>query len=124
MQPPTHEGFAECGRAEVAGLGPCNQHLILLQWIFHFSVFYSYLLSCAVFSALFCLAEVLLFIHLVFCEREGQILLARSWGRVTRICAGVPTFVCLTTSPAACLSLLLSAASLIHHLLFSKHGHP
>lgn len=65
-----------------------------------------------------CLAEVLLFTPLGFSDREGQILLTRAWGRVTRMCAGVPPL-----SASACLSLLLSAASLIYSLLFSKHGH-
>lgn len=94
-----------CGRAEVAGLGPCNPHLVLLQWIFHFFVLFLLVNFCCLLSFVLpvwhlCLAEVLLFIHLVFCESKGQILLARVWGRVTRVCAGVPTFVCLSsTSP-------------------------
>lgn len=58
-----------------------------------------------------CLAEVLLFIPLGFSDREGQILLARAWGRVTRMCAGVPTFVCLSLpvpSAQCCFSEILS----------------
>lgn len=46
MQP--HKEFADCGTAEVAQLGPCNQYLVLRQWIFT-SVFYSCLLSCTLF---------------------------------------------------------------------------
>lgn len=43
VQPATHEGFAECGGAEVAGVGPCNQHLTLLQQIF---ISLSFILAC------------------------------------------------------------------------------
>lgn len=46
MQPPKE--FADCDTAEMVQLGPCNQYLILLQWIF-MSVFYSCLLSCTLF---------------------------------------------------------------------------
>lgn len=109
--------FDDCGTADVAQLAPCNQCLVLLQWIF-MSVFYS--CSFLYFVLLvwpLCLAEVLLFIPLGFSGREGL-----CWPGLGAEWPG-----CVQVSPplsaSACLSLLLCATSLIYPLLFSKYGH-
>lgn len=114
MQP--HEEFADCGTAEVAQLGPCNQYLVLLSGFSCLSsILACYLVLC--FASLASLPGRSAAVHWSGFFWQGRTLLARAWGRVTRMSAGVPTFV------SASLSLLLSGASLIYPLLFLKHGH-